>query len=135
MEEVPQGRKRKFAQAKKRWKTLPLRRRPIKNICHNLILSSKPIATPRKKGRRDPWPAGFNIPRHMKNFDIANRKRIKKKIILIFVSVEETNSSTKCKQNVSEGSPHRERSHYSTVVEQRMTVELLCWRGPVGKTS
>ena len=30
--------------------TLPLRRRPIKNIRHNLILSSKPIATPRKKG-------------------------------------------------------------------------------------
>ena len=27
--------------------THPLRRRPIKNICHSLILSSKPIATPR----------------------------------------------------------------------------------------
>ena len=32
--------------------------------------------------------------------------------ILIFVSVEETNSSTKCKQNISDGSPHRERCHY-----------------------
>ena len=29
--------------------TLPLRRRPIKNICHNLILSSKLIATPRNQ--------------------------------------------------------------------------------------
>ena len=36
------------------------------NICHNLILSSKPIATPRKKGgRKSLTSRGYQTPGHM----------------------------------------------------------------------
>ena len=51
-----------------------------------------------------------------------------RKIILISVSVEKTNSSL----NVNEGSPHAERGLHPAVVEQRMTVEPRCRGGGGG---
>ena len=60
-----------------------------------------------------------------KKYDIAN----KKKIILIFVSVKETNLPPNVNKT-SMKAVHREREVvHPTVVEQRMTVELLGWRG------
>ena len=50
-------------------------------------------------------------------------------MILIFVSVEETNHPPNVNKT-SAKAVHTEREVvHSTVVEQRMTVELLCWIG------
>ena len=55
--------------------TLPTATKANQNICHNLILSSKPIATPRKKEGRDPCQQGLPPPDiRKKNSDIANKK-------------------------------------------------------------
>ena len=62
---------------------------------------------------------------YVKNSDIANKKN-KKKIILIFISVEETNHPPNVNKT-SAKAVHTEREVvHSTVVEQRMTGELLC---------
>ena len=68
----PEGRKRILALAKKRLQKLPLRRRP--NLTsHNLILSKKLIAIPRKKvGRRSLTNSGFPPQDMCVNSDIAN---------------------------------------------------------------
>ena len=45
----PEGRKRILALAKDGLQKLPTATKAKPNICHNLILSNKPIVTPRKK--------------------------------------------------------------------------------------
>ena len=45
--------------------TLPTATKANQNICHNLILSSKPIATPRKKGEKKSLLAGVTTPGYM----------------------------------------------------------------------
>ena len=63
----------------------------------------------------------------MKIHDIANKKN-KKKIILIFVRVEATNTPPNVNKR-NEGSPHAARGLNPAVVEQRMTAESRCWGG------
>ena len=60
VEEEPEGQK-KFAQATEA--NTSTATKANQNICHNLILSSKPIATPTKRGEGNPWPVGVTNPR------------------------------------------------------------------------